>query len=296
MVNHFLAKGIIHQTSCSKTPQQNGTVERKHQHLFNVARSLRLQAHLPKTFSGDCILTTTHLINLLPTKLLDYKSPYELLYSKPPNYTPLKTFGYLCYITDVTGIKDKFDPRGLQCVFLGYPFGKKGYKVMDLSTRKSYVSKDVTFIKHIFPFQNMSVHFEPHLFPTISPLCESEETSISFVTEPSAILNVSYASDSVTKAPSVPIRPQHSKQLPQKFADYTSLPKLLPHLVNSADSSVIYPIQKYMSNHVFTPSYQSYLAKVEDTPTPYTFKQAASQPEWFSAMKAEISALETTNT
>ncbi|XP_019256000.1 PREDICTED: uncharacterized protein LOC109234449 [Nicotiana attenuata] len=59
--------GIIHQSSCPYTPQQNGTVEKKHRYILEVARSLIFQSSVPMRFCGDCIRTTAYLINKLPT-------------------------------------------------------------------------------------------------------------------------------------------------------------------------------------------------------------------------------------
>lgn len=54
--SYFAAQGIMHQTSCVRTPRQNGRVERKHRHILNVARVLRFQASPPIHFWGECVL------------------------------------------------------------------------------------------------------------------------------------------------------------------------------------------------------------------------------------------------
>lgn len=43
----YSTKGIVHQTTCIGTPQQNGVIERKHRHLLETARALLFQSKLP---------------------------------------------------------------------------------------------------------------------------------------------------------------------------------------------------------------------------------------------------------
>lgn len=85
------------------------------------------------------------LINRLPTKLLSWKTPYEFLFNKPPNYELLKVFGCLCFATYTQPHKDKLAFIANSCIFLGHQTGFKAYKVYDLVTRKVVENRDVVF-------------------------------------------------------------------------------------------------------------------------------------------------------
>lgn len=47
LTTFLVYEGVLQKFSCPCTPQQNGTVERKHQHILNITQALRLQANLP---------------------------------------------------------------------------------------------------------------------------------------------------------------------------------------------------------------------------------------------------------
>jgi transposase InsO family protein len=158
----YAEKGMLHQTSCVDTPQQNGRVERKHQHLLNVARALRFQANLPLSFWGDCVLTAAYVINRTPSHVLHGKSPYDVLFGKSPNYSLIRTFGSLCYAHYRPRVRDKFGPRSRKCIFVGYPFGQKGWRLYDLERKVYFVSRDVIFLENNFPFNDMDAPVKPN--------------------------------------------------------------------------------------------------------------------------------------
>ena len=77
--------GIMHQSSCVNTPQQNGVAERKNHHLLEVTRSLMMAANVSSKFWGDAILIATYLINRVPSTT----TPHTLASSpstQPPQF------------------------------------------------------------------------------------------------------------------------------------------------------------------------------------------------------------------
>ena len=135
MENH----GIIHESSCVNTPQQNGLAERKIGHIMASARSLLFQGNYPNSYWGEAVATAVHLINLMPSRTLSLQSPIDLLSASYPHLSlrtnlVAKVFGCIAYIHSHHA--GKLDPRAVKCIFEGYSSTQKGIYVIIQVPRK----------------------------------------------------------------------------------------------------------------------------------------------------------------
>uniref|UniRef100_A0A2N9IBP1 Integrase catalytic domain-containing protein n=1 Tax=Fagus sylvatica TaxID=28930 RepID=A0A2N9IBP1_FAGSY len=141
--------GIVHQTTCPDTPQQNGVAERKNRHLLEVVRASLFGAHMPTSYWGEAVTAAAYLINRVPSSSLQFQTPFNVLHhtvSAPtiPNLPP-KVFGCVAFVHLHKGLRTKLEPRALRCVFVGYALHQKGYRCYHPPSRKLYVTLDVVF-------------------------------------------------------------------------------------------------------------------------------------------------------
>ena len=167
---------------------------------------------MPISFWGECVLTVVYINNRLPQTILGNKTHFEKLYNKIPSYVHLKVFGCLCFASTLAHNRSKFDPRSISCVFLGFPFGVMGYKLLNLVNKKIFVSRDVTFHETVFPFSSSTYSSSPHSTFTFPHLFPSLDTS----TAPLVPTSQPVSLDSILVFDSIPksVNPQSISNLP----------------------------------------------------------------------------------
>jgi transposase InsO family protein len=153
--------GIHHRITCPHTSQQNGIAERKHRHVIETGLALLAQSHLPPKYWVEACLTAVYLINRMPSQTLHNVAPYTKLFKAEPSYSDLRVFGCACYPLLRPYNKHKLEFRSKQCIFLGYSSNHKGYRCMDPTTSRVYLSRNVVFDENLFPAQKRATAAQP---------------------------------------------------------------------------------------------------------------------------------------
>lgn len=77
--------------------------------------------NVPKTFRFEALKTVVFLMNRMPSRVIQYKTPLELL-SSSSSLFPLspKTFGCICFVHIPKFDRNKLESKSLKCIFLRY--------------------------------------------------------------------------------------------------------------------------------------------------------------------------------
>ena len=139
--------GIARQLTAPYSPQQNGVVERRNRTVLSTTRSMMKAMKLPLTFWAEAVRHAIYILNRVPTKALEDKTPYEALYNRKPNLEYLRIFGCTAYAKITIPHLKKLDDRSIPMVYLGVEEGSKACRLYDPVRRKKHVSRDVKFME-----------------------------------------------------------------------------------------------------------------------------------------------------
>ncbi|KAG7600292.1 GAG-pre-integrase domain [Arabidopsis suecica] len=245
----------VFRFSCPYTSQQNGHAERMLRTINNVARTFLLQASMPLTYWVEALNAAVHTINLLPSSAINNEVPHTKLFKTPPSYHHLKTFGCLCYPNVLPSTPHKLAPRSVPCAFLGYPTDHRGFRCLDMSTKKIILSRHVTFDEASFPFSTS----QPPSVSSISPPILLPPSPIPHDSSPPQ--NLTPPSPPPAQIPPPPPIPTHSMTTRSKSGIVKPRIRLCLH----TDATI--------------------------SPLPVSHVQAAKDPNWTPAMKDEYDAL-----
>ncbi|XP_071718006.1 uncharacterized protein [Rutidosis leptorrhynchoides] len=232
----------------------------------------------------------------MPMKILQWKSPYEILHGVKPTYDHLRTIGCLCYANVNKPNKDKFEDRGLRCIFIGYPPAQRGYKLYCLDLHEVICSRDVVFKEDIFPFKILQKENKPAQQQSVFPImCDSIEdddnppnvptsdhlsaTQETAILEPITNIQESDIQPSQISQPQIRRSTRNTSQ-PVRLQDYVQPHKKdISSATTNCATRCIYPLFKQEDFDAYSADYVASIFHVLNTVEPTSYNQAKIHPE-----------------
>ena len=85
--------------------------------------------------------TTCYLVNRSPSSVLEDKTTHEVWTDRKPCLPHLRVFGCDAYVHVPKEKRTKLDSKYERCIFIGYTYCLKGYKLWNLEKKKVEIGR-----------------------------------------------------------------------------------------------------------------------------------------------------------
>lgn len=145
--------GVRRTASAPHAQYQNGLAEVTMQQVQNHIRCALFESGLPHAYWGEAFAHVIFTWNRTPKATNLGATPHEMVFEKVPDISFMHPFGCEVFAIHHDDKLPKFSARGRQCVFIGYDFIRKAYRLLTLDDLSilTRAPRDVTFIDHVFP-------------------------------------------------------------------------------------------------------------------------------------------------
>ena len=316
--------GIVKQTTPPYTPAQNGIAERANRTIMETARCMLSDSGLGTEFWGYAVLAATHILNRMPSRVHQNKSPVENWAGVRPSIAHFRVFGSSVHVLVPAETRRKLDPKSVLCKFIGYAEdqGTRVYKLYHKETGKTLISRDVVFDEAhrehydqraqgnlekdlaITPleenlFQKMiSQHLDESSPERKNPQQNSEAISNLRLDDPETPEDDSEFEDTITvRGPVLPL-PVRAPRVAQSLPTTTDQPSSSEHQATTEESVSRRPQRARKGVDHFKPGvWKAMVATTAEEPATLADALTSDKSsEWIGAWESELKSLEDNGT
>jgi hypothetical protein len=100
---------------------------------------------LPQRLWAEALNCATYIQNRSPHRSVKDKTPYEAWSGLKLEVTHFRIFGSRAWAQIPSEKRKALDPQRTECIFVGYPDGVKGYRLIDISLDQTIIERSVQF-------------------------------------------------------------------------------------------------------------------------------------------------------
>ncbi|XP_075078420.1 uncharacterized protein LOC142164329 [Nicotiana tabacum] len=238
----------------------------------------------------------------------EIRSPFEVLYARPPALAHLKAFGWLCYVVNLPK-GDKFIARAKAAVFLGYSVTQRG-TVHDMERLQDHKAVDYELYEeehsdgtHV---GSESVDIVTDRYPEPEAACGHFTSILEGIPGNCHILEgIPESNTSQGQEDTNDVHDHteddvsdYTEQTLRKSIRIAKSPLWLQNYVTRKreNGATLHTLADCISYDHVSERYKSYLAQQSVLTEPQGFKEACQYEKWIDTMKIHINALEDNNT